>query len=85
MAADGWYAQWYAGGWFPSVWFAPAHEDQVEPETPPKRGGMSYEQALAATLGWRAAQEILDERKKRKRRGRRAREREQVALLALPL
>lgn len=47
-------------------------------------GGMSYEQVLAATLGWRAAQELLAERKKRKRRGRRAREREHLALLALP-
>lgn len=82
MAADGWfYSPWFVSGYFPPVWFAPADETHIEPEKK-RRGGMSYEQVLAATLGWRAAQELLNERKKRKRRGRRAREREQMLLLA---
>ena len=39
---------------------------------------MSYEQVLAATLGYRQAQERLAEQRKKKRRGRRAREREML-------
>ncbi len=31
-ATEGWYAEWFANGWFPSVWFAPADETAVPPE-----------------------------------------------------
>lgn len=84
MATEpGWFYQWFADGWFPPVWFAPADEEQVEPE-PTRRGGMSYEEVLAATLGYRQAQDLLAARRKRKRRGRRAREREMLLIAALP-
>lgn len=46
-------------------------------------GGMSYDQVLAATLGYRKAQELLAEQRKKKRRGRRAREREML-LFSMP-
>ena len=30
MAAnEGWYSAWFSGGWFPSVWFAPADESAI--------------------------------------------------------
>lgn len=33
MAVDqGWFPDWYAGGWFPSVWFAPADESHLVAE-----------------------------------------------------
>lgn len=32
MALDGWYSHWYAGGYFPAVWFAPGDESGVPPE-----------------------------------------------------
>jgi hypothetical protein len=33
MAAnEGWYSQWFANGWFPSVWFAPGDESGVPVE-----------------------------------------------------
>ena len=33
MAAnEGWYQQWFANGWFPSVWFAPGDESHLLPE-----------------------------------------------------
>ena len=33
MAAnEGWYSAWFAGGWFPSVWFAPGDESHLAPE-----------------------------------------------------
>jgi hypothetical protein len=37
MATNGWYSDWYANGWYPSVWFAPADESGVPPDelTPP--------------------------------------------------
>ena len=82
MATEpGWFYQWFADGWFPPVWFAPADAEH-EPEPPKRRGGMSYDQVLSATIGFRQAQEILAERRKKKRRGRRAREREHLLLLA---
>ena len=56
---------------------APAYEEHVQPPSP-RRGGMSYDQVLAATLGYRKAQELLAEQRKKKRRGRRAREREML-------
>ena len=42
MAAnEGWYSAWFAGGWFPSVWFAPGDESHLAPEEirPEYRGG----------------------------------------------
>jgi hypothetical protein len=50
----------------------------------PRRGGMSYDEVLSATLGHRRAQGILAEWRKKKRRGRRAREREMLIFAALP-
>ena len=48
-----------------------------------RRGaGMSYEEVLSATLGFREAQKILAEQRKKKRRGRRAREREHMLLMS---
>ena len=38
-ATDGWYAQWFAGGWFPSVWFARADEIHLLPEEIRTGGG----------------------------------------------
>lgn len=32
MAADGWYPEWFAAGWFPEVWFAPADESGLSEE-----------------------------------------------------
>lgn len=32
MALDGWYSHWYAGGYFPAVWFAPGDESGVPPD-----------------------------------------------------
>lgn len=29
---EGWFAQWFANGWFPAVWFAPADESGVNPD-----------------------------------------------------
>ena len=29
---EGWYSEWFANGWFPSVWFAPADESAVPVE-----------------------------------------------------
>ena len=32
MAAnEGWYSDWYATGWFPSVWFAPGDAEHLTP------------------------------------------------------
>lgn len=40
MAANtGWYGDWYATGWFPSVWFAPADESHLTPEETAQGGG----------------------------------------------
>lgn len=42
MAANqGWFGEWYAGGWFPSVWFAPADESHLLPDelAPPPGAG----------------------------------------------
>lgn len=27
--SQGWFAEWYAGGWFPPVWFAPGDESHL--------------------------------------------------------
>lgn len=32
MALEGWYSHWYAGGYFPAVWFAPGDESGVPPD-----------------------------------------------------
>ncbi len=40
MAAEsGWFPTWYAGSWFPSVWFAPADEEHLTPEEQRPSGG----------------------------------------------
>ena len=83
MATEpGRFYEWFADGWFPPVWFAPADEEHIQPPAQ-RRGGMSYDQVLAATLGYRKAQELLAEQRKKKRRGRRAREREML-LFSMP-
>ena len=46
-----------------------------------RRGGMSYDQVLAATVDYRKQQKTLAELRRKKRRGRRAREREHLLLL----
>lgn len=84
MAADGWfYSPWFVSGYFPPVWFAPADETHIDPKKK-RRGGMSYDQVLAATVDYRNREKTLADLRKKKRRGRRAREREQLMLLALP-
>lgn len=54
MAADeGWFAQWFAGGWFPSVWFAPADEEHLTPpETwrPKYRSGAGFKAPVAPEI-----------------------------------
>jgi hypothetical protein len=32
MATEGWFSDWYANGWFPSVWFAPGDESHLTEE-----------------------------------------------------
>ncbi|MCU0839753.1 MAG: hypothetical protein MUE49_13685 [Rhodospirillales bacterium] len=49
-----------------------------------RRGGMSYDQVLAATLAYRSRQKTLADLRKKKRRTRRAREREHLLLLGAP-
>jgi len=36
---QGWFYQWFADGWFPPVWFAPADESAVPPEELRPSGG----------------------------------------------
>ena len=69
--------------YFPPVWFAPADEEVVLPRK--KRGGMSFNEVLSATLAYRrqhpvAAPEIPAvlpaPRKKKRRRSKRRRETE---------
>lgn len=47
-----------------------------------RRGGMSYDQVLAATVSYRQREKTLADLRRKKRRGRRAREREHLLLLA---
>ena len=85
MAADGFFPQWFQAAYFPSVWFAPGDDEHLTPEERPRPRGMSYEQALAATLAYRrrtAAVEASRASKKRKKK-RKARRRREAELLLL--
>ena len=40
MATEqGWYYEWFANNWFPSVWFAPSDEEDVPPDERRPTGG----------------------------------------------
>lgn len=52
MAVEpGWFYQWYADGWFPPVWFAPADDEHL---TPPERAttGGARRRPIKALPGW---------------------------------
>lgn len=52
MAAEsGWFYQWFADGWFPSVWFAPADDEHLAPEERATTGG-ARRRRINALPGW---------------------------------
>ena len=56
MAAnDGWFAQWFAGGWFPAVWSAPA--DESHPCCPRKSAPAAA--AARASGTWRRSPSLV--------------------------
>ena len=68
---------YYASGYFDPAYFSPDYK----PRKKKRRGGMSYEQALAATLAYRRLHEEPIRPRKRTRRRRQV---ERMAVLAVP-
>lgn len=68
---------WFYAGHFPPGFFPPDYR----PRKKKRKGGMSYQQALAATLAYRA---MLENELPRKKRSRRRRQVERMTLLSIP-